>query len=83
MVLGFGAGVGMIIATETLDRSFRDVDETVDQPKLPVFGAVSEIVTHTEAHRRRVMAWGVFPALGVAARSLKDGDGQQSEPIQG
>ena len=58
VVLGFGAGVGMIIATETLDRSFRDVDETVDQPKLPVFGAVSEIVTHPEAHRRRVMAWG-------------------------
>lgn len=83
VVLGFGAGVGMIIATETLGRSVLAVDEAVDQLKLPVFGAVSEIVTHTEAHRRRVMAWGIFPALGVATRSLKDGDGQQSEPIQG
>ena len=38
----------------------------MDELKLPVLGAINEIITPGRALRRKVLGWGVYPALGLA-----------------
>lgn len=61
-----GVAAGVIILFELLDHSIRSIDQAVDDLKLPVLGAVTEIVSPAAALRRKVMHWGVYPALSAA-----------------
>ncbi len=63
---GAGLAAGMVLLAELLDRSFRSVEHAVDELKLPVLGAINEIITPGRALRRKVLGWGVYPALGLA-----------------
>ena len=65
IALGVGAGVLMIILSELLNHSFRSVEQAVDELKLPVMGAINEIIPPNEMFRRKAMAWGLYPAVGV------------------
>lgn len=60
---GLGVGVALIFLAELLDGSFRSIEQAVDDLKLPVLGAVNEIVSPSEVFRRKVFGLGVFPAL--------------------
>jgi len=62
---GLGVAAAMILITELMDRSFRDVEQAVDELKLPVMGAVNEITASGLMFRRKVLGWGVYPAVGV------------------
>jgi uncharacterized protein involved in exopolysaccharide biosynthesis len=66
LVAGLGAGALMIFVAELLDHSFRSVDQAIEELKLPVLGAVTEITTAGQAMRRKLLSFGVYPALGVA-----------------
>ena len=63
LVIGVGAGLLGIILVELTDHSFRSVQHAVDELKLPVLGAVNEIVTPGADFRRKVRNWGLYPAL--------------------
>lgn len=67
MALGLGGAVGVLLTlmSEMLDHSFRGVEHAVDEMKLPVLGAVNEIVTPSELYRRKVLGWGVYPVIGM------------------
>lgn len=60
---GLFAGVVFVVLAELLDQSYRSVEQAIDDIKLPVLGAVNEIVSPTIAMRRKVLGWGVFPML--------------------
>ena len=62
-VLGFGLGGLIILFSELLDHSFRSVEQAVDELKLPVLGAVNEIVTPTDVFKRKVLSYGIYPSL--------------------
>ena len=62
-VIGGGAGILGIILVELTDHSFRTVQHAVDDLKLPVLGAVNEIVTPATDFRRKVRNWGLYPAI--------------------
>jgi uncharacterized protein involved in exopolysaccharide biosynthesis len=66
VVLGLMAGAGVLLMAEVTDHSFRSVDQAVDELKLPILGAVTEIATPAEVARRKILSWAVFPAVGVA-----------------
>ncbi len=66
VVLGLGTGTLLMILSELLDHSFRNVEQAVDELKLPVMGAINEIVPPSERFRRRVFGWGLYPVIGVA-----------------
>lgn len=61
-----GIAAVIIILAELLDHSFRTPDQAVEELKLPLLGAVSEIVTPGLAMRRRFFNWGVLPVATVA-----------------
>lgn len=61
-----GVAAIIIILAELLDHSFRTPDQAVEELKLPLLGAVSEIVTPGLAMRRRFVNWGVLPVATVA-----------------
>lgn len=67
MAAGLGGAVGasFVFLSELLDGSVRTVQQAVDELKLPVFGAVNEIVSPREMFTRKVMAWGVYPGGAV------------------
>ncbi|MAE64679.1 MAG: hypothetical protein CMJ18_10475 [Phycisphaeraceae bacterium] len=65
LVLGIGFGGGAIVLSEMLDRSFHNVQHAVDDLKLPVLGAVNEIITQPMIFRRKLFAWGVYPTIGA------------------
>lgn len=64
-VLGVGGGGLMIILSELLNHSFRDVEQAVDELKLPVMGTVNEIVSPSELFKRKLLGWGLYPAVGA------------------
>ena len=45
VVLGLGVGAGILLLAELTDHSFRTVNQAIDELKLPVLGAVTEIIT--------------------------------------
>ncbi len=63
--LGVASGVVLVALAELLDSSFHSVDQAVDNLKLPVLGAVNEIITPSEALRQRVLSWGLYPTAGA------------------
>lgn len=63
VLAGLGAGGLMIVLAELMDHSYRTVEQAVDEIKLPVLGAVNEIVSPTMAMRRKILSWGVFPLV--------------------
>jgi uncharacterized protein involved in exopolysaccharide biosynthesis len=65
LAAALGVAGAMILLAELLDRSFHSVEQAVDDLKLPVLGAVNEIVTPALALRRRVLGLGVVPAFAV------------------
>jgi uncharacterized protein involved in exopolysaccharide biosynthesis len=62
---GLGAGVGVVVLSELLNHSFNSVEHAVDDLKLPVLGAVSEIVTPARAFRRKIISLGLLPTAGA------------------
>ncbi len=62
---GLGTGTVLIILSELLDHSFRDVEQAVDKLKLPVMGTVNEIASPAEVFRRKVLGWGLYPTVGT------------------
>ena len=61
-IAGLGVAAAMVLLAELLDRSFHTAEQAVDELKLPVLGAVNEIVTPALALRRRVLGLAVVPA---------------------
>jgi hypothetical protein len=62
LLAGLAAALALIVVAELLDRSYRSIDHAVDDLRLPILGAVNEIVTPAVALRRRILNLGVFPA---------------------
>ncbi len=62
---GVATGVVLVALAELLDSSFHSVDQAVDNLKLPVLGAVNEIITPAQAFRQRILAWGLYPTAGA------------------
>ena len=48
LVIGAGVGVGLIFLAELFDHSFLGIDEARAFLELPIFGAVSKIVTQED-----------------------------------
>ncbi len=63
IALGLAVGALMIVLAELLDHSYRSVEQAIDDIKLPVLGAINEIVSPATAMRRKIFGWGVFPAV--------------------
>ena len=63
VALGLAIGALMVILAELLDHSYRSVEQAIDEIKLPVLGAINEIVSPAAAMRRKIFGWGVFPAV--------------------
>ncbi len=66
--LGGCAGVGLIFAVEMLDHSFMGLDEAKAYLELPIYGAISRIVTSKDmrsekARRARIIALSVLTAV--------------------
>ncbi len=62
---GLAVGAGVVFLSELFDGSYHSVEQAVDGLKLPVLGAVNEIVTPQQALRKRIIAFGVYPSLAV------------------
>jgi uncharacterized protein involved in exopolysaccharide biosynthesis len=73
VALGMFVGVLMIILAELLDHSYRSVEQAIDEIKLPVLGAINEIVSPAAAMRRKILGWGVFPFVTTALALLLTG----------
>ena len=54
MFLGGCLGAGLIFAVEMLDRSFLGVDEARNYLNLPVFGAISKIITQDDLKAKKM-----------------------------
>lgn len=65
LVLGLGTAASMILLAELTDRSYRSIDHAVDDIKLPVLGAVDEIVGHGQVVRQRFFGWVIFPTAAA------------------
>jgi uncharacterized protein involved in exopolysaccharide biosynthesis len=63
LAAGLLAALAVVVIAELLDRSYRSIDHAVDDLRLPILGAVNEIVTPARALRRRILNLGVFPAV--------------------
>jgi len=63
---GLGLGAGLVLLAELLDHSFASVDHVTDELKLPVLGAVNQIVPARQQSVRRLMELGVYPLLAGA-----------------
>jgi uncharacterized protein involved in exopolysaccharide biosynthesis len=63
LFISLAVGVLFLVLAELLDQSYRSVEQAMDDIKLPVLGAVNEIVSPGVATRRKILGWGVFPAV--------------------
>ena len=54
MFLGACAGGGLIFGAEMLDHSFLGVDEAKEFLELPIFGAISKIITTTDLKTQKM-----------------------------
>jgi len=73
IALGLAAGILMIVLAELLDHSYRSVEQAIDEIKLPVLGAINEIVSPAAAMRRKILGWGVFPLVTTVLALLLTG----------
>ncbi len=64
-VMGLGTGLLLVVLSELLNRSFQNAEQAVDELKLPVMGAVNEIITPREMFRRKVLGWGLYPTIAT------------------
>ena len=65
LILGGGLGGLLVILTELLDNSLGSIDQAVDDLKLPVLGAVNEIVSPSDVLRYKIFGRGVYPVLAA------------------
>ena len=65
MFMGLGSGIGLVFLMDMFDTSFIDIDEAREHLKLPIFGAVSKIVTQEDvkAQKMRNVKIAVISAL--------------------
>ncbi len=54
LVLGIGAGAGLVAMAELFDHSFLGLDEAKAFLNLPIFGAVSKIITQDDIAAQRI-----------------------------
>ncbi len=54
LFLGMGAGVGLVFLVEMFDHSFLGVDEAKNFLELPIFGAISKIVTEADLNAQKL-----------------------------
>jgi uncharacterized protein involved in exopolysaccharide biosynthesis len=66
ILAGCAAGALFVLLAELLDHSFHSIEQAVDDLKLPVLGAVNEIITPAASLRRRILAFFVYPTVGAA-----------------
>jgi len=66
LAAGLGLGAALVLLAEFLDRTFVSVDHVSDELKLPVLGAVNQIVETKSRFRSQIMEIGVFPAIAIA-----------------
>ena len=62
LILGLGAGLGMVALTENLDHTVKSTDELAWLTGLPVLGQVARIVTSEDVarqKRRRRLIWSI------------------------
>ncbi|MDP3791002.1 MAG: GNVR domain-containing protein [Candidatus Omnitrophota bacterium] len=69
LIMGTGAGVGLVFLAELFDHSFLGIDEARNALELPIFGAISKIITQEDLkiqkmHNVRMTA--ISAAAGVA-----------------
>ncbi len=87
--LGGGLGGVLVVLAELLNNSLRSIDQAVDDLKLPVLGAVNEIVSPSDIFRAKIFGRGVYPVLAtvmtvglllslyLAEKSLSDPNGYE------
>lgn len=65
LMIGAGVGGGLVFMAEMFDNSFLDIEEAREHLKLPVFGAVSKIITQEDVRLQnmRNLKVGVISAL--------------------
>lgn len=68
LIIGAGAGLGLVFLAELFDHSFLGIDEARLALELPIFGAVSKIITQEDlklqkVHNMRIAA--ISAAVGV------------------
>jgi len=66
LAAGLGLGAGLVVLAELLDHSFATVDHVTDELKLPVLGAINEIVPPRKRAIKRTLDLGVYPVLALA-----------------
>lgn len=66
LCLGLGTAAAIIFLAELIDRSFRSAEHALDELKLPVLGAVNEILSERQTMQRRVWNLGIYPAMAGA-----------------
>ena len=58
MILGCGAGTGLALGREFLDKSFLDIEDVKENLEFPVLGGISRIITQEqidkEKHKRKI-----------------------------
>ena len=70
LILGLGAGLGMVALTENLDRTIKSSDELAWLTGLPVLGQVARIVTPEDVAKkkwRRRLIWSITGASILVA----------------
>jgi polysaccharide biosynthesis transport protein len=65
LILGLGAGLGMVALTENLDHSVKSTDELAWLTNLPVLGSIARIVTPEDAARKRRRQRLIWSITGV------------------
>ena len=65
LFLGGGVGAVLVVLAELLTNSLTSIDQAVDDLKLPVLGAVNEIVSPSDILRAKIFGRGVYPVLAL------------------
>ena len=66
VVLGLGAGVGMVALTESLDHSVKSSEELAWLTGLPVLGQIARIVTPEDIARKKHRRHLIWSLLGLS-----------------
>jgi succinoglycan biosynthesis transport protein ExoP len=66
LILGLGAGLGMVALTENLDSTVKSTDELAWLTGLPVLGQVARIVTTEDVARQKQRRRLIWSIIGIA-----------------
>ncbi len=66
LILGLGAGLGMVAMTENLDHTIKDTDELAWLTGLPVLGQIARIVTREDIARKKHRHQLIWALMGIS-----------------